>query len=87
LVAKLGFKYVDGKVLIYKDNPGMSHPAWAVDIREILLILFIGLGALLLIVKEQYQSAVQILLVLAGYVTGRTIPGRLGISTGEGGHD
>jgi len=72
---------VDGKILVYKDNPGLTHPAWAVDVREILLIMFIGIGALLLIIKDQYNYAVQILMVLAGYVTGRTIPGRIGVST------
>jgi hypothetical protein len=78
---KLGFKYLDGKILVYKWNPGLNHPAWAVDVREILLIMFIGIGALLLIIKDQYNYAVQILMVLAGYVTGRTIPGKIGIST------
>lgn len=71
---KIGVKYEHGKVLIYSGNPG-DAPTWAVDIREILLILFIGIGALLFIFKEQYGEAKEILLVLSGYVVGRTVPG------------
>lgn len=72
---KLGFKYVNGKVLIYKDNPGLEAPSWAVDIREILAIFFIGIGSICFIFTEQYQMAKEVLILLAGYVFGRTVPG------------
>jgi len=50
-------------------------PAWAVDIREILAIVFVGSGALCLVLKGEYAYGVALLSGLLGYVTGRTVPG------------
>lgn len=80
---KIGVRYVHGKVLIYQgvsSNPDIEFdkPTWAVDIREILLISFVGVGALLFIFKEQYGYAKELLLILSGYIMGRTVPGGIG---------
>lgn len=74
---KIGVRYVHGKLLIYQGNSNNPNdkPTWAVDIREIMLIMFVGVGALLFIFKEQYDPAKEILLVLSGYIVGRTLPG------------
>lgn len=77
---KIGVRYVHGKLLIYQGNSNnpdveFDKPTWAVDIREIMLIMFVGVGALLFIFKEQYDYALEILLVLSGYIVGRTVPG------------
>lgn len=75
---KIGVRYHHGKVLIYtlKGNPGkFDTPSWAVDIREILIIVLAGICCILFIMEDQYEMAKDILTLLAGYVLGRTIPG------------
>lgn len=75
--SRLGFRYVNGKVLIYSDNPSASSPAWAVDIREIIAMLFVGVAALMLLYQGKHEYAMILLTGLLGYATGRTIPGTL----------
>ena len=77
MATRLGFKYIDSKVLVYKDNPGMDSPAWAVDIREIIAMFFVGVAALFLIYMGYITEAMYLLVGLLGYATGRTIPGTL----------
>lgn len=77
MATRLGFRYIDGKVLIYKDNPGMDSPAWAVDIREIIAMVFVGIAALFLIYRGYITEAMYLLVGMLGYATGRTIPGTL----------
>jgi hypothetical protein len=76
----IGVSYQHGKILIYrtsgtsyKSNPG--QPSWAVDIREIIAMLFAGTGGLCLIFKGFINEAMVILVGLMFYATGRTIPG------------
>lgn len=77
---KIGVRYRDGKLLIYRgtDNPENTlndKPSWAVDIREVLAMVFVGSGALILILKDQYDLAMYLLVALFSYATGRTVPG------------
>lgn len=77
---KIGVVYRDGKILIYKveNNPETKiegKPSWAVDIREILAMLFVGSAALCLIIKGNINEAMMLLTGLLGYATGRTVPG------------
>lgn len=77
---KIGVRYLHGKLLIYRNfvpsaNPGDVTPSWAVDIREILAMFFVGLAALFFIWKDQYSNAMLLLVGLLGYATGRTVPG------------
>jgi len=78
---KFGVRYLNGKILFFKTkqvNPEVlfaQPPAWAVDIREILAIVFVGSGALCLVLKGEYAYGVALLSGLLGYVTGRTVPG------------
>ena len=77
MATRLGFKYLNGKVLIYKDNPGIESPAWAVDIREIIAMFFVGMAAIFMIYRGYITEAMYLLVGLLGYATGRTIPGTL----------
>lgn len=82
---KFGVRYVHGKVLFFRansrgefepsSNPGDVTPSWAVDIREILAMFFVGLAALFFIWKDEYSNAMLLLVGLLGYATGRTVPG------------
>lgn len=76
---RLGFLYRHGKVLIYtagnNPEPMADKPSWAVDIREILAMLFVGVGAICLIYQGDVEGAKMLLIGLFGYATGRTIPG------------
>lgn len=82
---KWGFKYQHGKVLIYRAdkkgefkrtfNPGEEIPNWAVDIREIIAMVFAGVGGLAFICAGDIEGAKTILVGLMLYATGRTIPG------------
>lgn len=82
---KVGVRYVNGKILIFKatsegqfqatPNPGTVAPSWAVDIREIIAMIFVGVGAIALIFQEHYQEAMLLLVGLFMYATGRTVPG------------
>lgn len=71
----IGVRYQHGKILIYRGNPGEAFPSWAIDMREVLLIFFMGVAALFLIYLGHVDDAKELLLVLAGYVFGRTVPG------------
>ncbi len=67
-------------MLIFKatGNPTLSmeeKPSWAVDIREIISMAFVGTGALALIIKGEINYAMILLTGLLGYATGRTVPG------------
>jgi len=79
LPKKFGVLYRDGKILFYKatqTNPEIKiddKPSWAVDIREILAIFFVGTGAIALILKGNINEGVSLLSGLLGYVIGRTI--------------
>lgn len=78
---KIGVRYSHGKILIYKadsqggfsKNPG--QPNWAVDIREIIAMVFAGTGGLMLIYMNQIDYAMIIMVGLLMYATGRTVPG------------
>lgn len=72
---KFGVRYVHGKLLVFKDNPGAESPAWAVDIREIIAMVVVGVSALILIFQEEYDYAMTLLVGLLAYATGRTVPG------------
>lgn len=77
-----GVRYQNGKIMFFKasdegtfsHNPGVTVPDWAVDIREIIAMIFVGIAAICLIWKEQYHLAETILVGLLCYATGRTIP-------------
>lgn len=77
---KFGVRYQDGKILFFHANKNgkfanpQQPPAWAVDIREILAMLFVGIAAILLIYKGETTTAMYILLPLLGYAIGRTVP-------------
>lgn len=72
---KIGFRYRHGKVLIYKDNPGEDFPGWAVDIREIIAMVFVGIASICLLFKGDTDNAMVLLVGLLAYATGRTVPG------------
>lgn len=82
---KWGFKYQHGKVLIYRAdkkgefkrifNPGEEIPNWAVDIREIIAMVFAGVGGLGFLCMGHKAEAQTILVGLMLYATGRTVPG------------
>ena len=82
---KFGVRYSDGKVLIfratkqghfYEENPGeIIVPSWAVDIREVIAMVFAGAGSLCLIFRNEINYAMVILVGLLMYATGRTVPG------------
>ena len=82
---KFGVRYHDGKVLFFKaskdgtfkakSNPGEVAPSWAVDIREIIAMVFVGLGSVCLIFKGYIHEAMYLLVGLFMYATGRTVPG------------
>ena len=76
---KVGVRYSHGKLLIFKSNPGVSQPSWAVDIREIIAMGFVGVGAMLLIWQGEFNYAMILLTGLLGYATGRTVPGGVDI--------
>lgn len=73
-----GIRYRDGKILFYTRGIGnpvaKDPPAWAVDIREILAMIFVGVAALCFILQKEYELAMYLLLPLAGYAIGRTVP-------------
>ena len=74
---KVGVRYLDGKILFFKnpvqsDNP--SAPAWAIDIRELLAMFFVGIAALCLIIKGYIPEAMYLLGPMIGYAVGRTVP-------------
>jgi len=76
---KLGVRYAHGKVLIYPNNPSLGlaeAPGWAVDIREIIAMGFVGVAGLCFIFKGEYQNAMILFTGLLAYATGRTVPGR-----------
>ena len=81
--AKWGFRYCNGKVLVYEGNPSPLVPAWAVDIRELIAMFFVGVAALFFINRGEYGHAMTLLVGLLGYATGRTIPGTLAKQGGE----
>lgn len=82
---KFGVRFMHGKLLFFvannkgeflpKTNPGEVVPAWAVDIREVLAMFFVGLAALFFIWKDEYSNAMVLLVGLLAYATGRTVPG------------
>lgn len=83
---KFGVRYHNGKVLFFKAdrdgtfqvkaNPGNSVvPSWAVDIREIIAMIFVGIGATALILQDHTTEAMYLLVGLFMYATGRTVPG------------
>ena len=82
---KFGVRYHNGKVLLFKAdhegsfqvkaNPGTVAPSWAVDIREIIAMIFVGTGAIALILQEHTTEAMYLLVGLFMYATGRTVPG------------
>lgn len=85
MIWKWGFRYRHGKVLIFKANekgefkrtlnPGEEIPNWAVDIREIIAMVFAGVGGLGFICVGHIAEAQTILVGLMLYATGRTVPG------------
>ena len=82
---KFGVRYHNGKILFFKAdangkfqikaNPGVVVPSWAVDIREIIAMIFVGIGAVALIFQEHTTEAMYLLIGLFMYATGRTVPG------------
>lgn len=80
LVKRLGFRYSNGKLWVFKakmSNPTeevADKPSWSVDIREILAMGFVGVAAICLIMKGYISEAMYLLVGLLGYATGRTIP-------------
>jgi len=68
---KFGVRYNDGKILIFRatkegrffeKNPGTPiTPSWAVDIREIISMIFAGVGSLCLIFRDEITYAMIIL--------------------------
>lgn len=81
---KFGVRYLHGKLLFFvadgkgefaSSNPGEAAPSWAVDIREVLAMFFVGLAALFMIWKDEYANAMVLLVGLLAYATGRTVPG------------
>lgn len=82
---KFGVRYQDGKILVFKadsdgnfvpkSNPGTIAPSWAVDIREIIAMIFVGVGAIALIFQGHITEAMYLLIGLFMYATGRTVPG------------
>jgi len=82
---KFGVRYHNGKLLFFKadsngsfhssSNPRTVAPSWAVDIREILAMVFAGTGALILLFKGYVTEAMYILIGLTNYAIGRTVPG------------
>ena len=79
LPKKFGVLYRDGKILFYKALKTNPHteisdkPSWAVDVREVLAIFFVGAGAIALILTGQADKGTSLLSGLLGYVIGRTI--------------
>jgi len=82
---KFGVRYLNGKVLFFKANkegkfevsanPGEIAPNWAVDIREIIAMMFGGTGAIALILTDHVTEAMYLLIAITSYATGRTVPG------------
>lgn len=72
---KMGFRYSHGKLLMFKGNPGEEAPSWAVDIREIIAMVFVGMASMLLLYCREYEKAQTLLIGLLAYATGRTVPG------------
>lgn len=82
---KFGVRYCHGKLLFFaannrgeftaSHNPGEVAPSWAVDIREIIAMIFVGTSSLFLIWKNEVEKGFALLLMLTGYATGRTVPG------------
>jgi len=74
---KFGIRYRDGKFILFKGhrNPGEMQPAWAVDVREIIAMIFVGVGALAFIASGDVEDAKALLVGLLCYATGRTVPG------------
>lgn len=82
---KFGVRYHNGKVLFFKAardgsfqvkaNPRTVVPSWAVDIREIIAMVFVGIGAVALIFQGRITEAMYLLIGLFMYATGRTVPG------------
>lgn len=77
---KVGVRYSHGKLLFFKANPTNDQPSWAVDIREILAMIFVGGGAWFLVYVGEIEKAMYLLCGLLGYATGRTVPGGVDIS-------
>lgn len=82
---KFGVRYFNGKLLFFradrdgnfqvKANPGTVVPSWAVDIREVIAMIFVGVGAIALIFQGHLTEAMYLLIGLFMYATGRTVPG------------
>ncbi|GAJ18732.1 unnamed protein product [marine sediment metagenome] len=79
---KFGVRYQHGKILFFKandngnfSNPETVAPSWAVDIREVIAMIFVGTGAVALIFKGYIHEAMYLLVGLFMYATGRTVPG------------
>ena len=82
---KFGVRYHNGKILFFqadrdgrfqvKANPRVVVPSWAVDIREVIAMIFVGVGAVALIFQERTTEAMYLLIGLFMYATGRTVPG------------
>lgn len=77
---KFGIRYKDGKLWFFKaDKDGrfrnpVAVPDWAVDIREIIAMVFAGVGGLALLFLGNVDEAMLILVGLLMYATGRTVP-------------
>ena len=82
MLTKFGVRYSHGKILFYKvlraGNPEPTFgdkPGWAVDIREIIAMFFVGIGAIYLLSKGDTENSMHLLIGLLAYATGRTVPG------------
>lgn len=81
LKLRLGFRYANGKVHIFKankdgrfsTNPGERVPDWSVDIREIIAMCFAGAAGLAFIFVGKHDYAMVISSSLLSYATGRTV--------------
>ena len=87
---KYGFRYRNGKfVMLQMSCPESSEtresrvrevipsePSWAVDIREVMAMGFVGVAALMLIYSREVDNAMILLVGLLSYAIGRTVPGK-----------
>lgn len=77
-----GVRYSDGKLCFFRTNkngkfgtnPGVTVPDWAIDIRELVAMFFVGIAALFLISKNYINEAMYLLVALVSYAIGRTVP-------------